>query len=299
MTRPLVLQYIIDLTNTKNKKDSINFVMIDMLKNLLILSMVATLISCQTVNTTSSGRVGVNRTQYMFSGLSERQVQASAATAYQQEITKARQQGMLNKDMKQYARVKSIANRLIPHTAVFRPDALSWNWEVNVQNNEQLNAYCMPGGKIMVYSGIIQKLNLSDDELAAVMGHEIAHALREHGRERMSEQMGRQAIVGLGSAVLGLNEESTNLAGMVANVTFGLPHSRTHETEADLMGLELMARAGYNPNAAVNVWKKMGAFAKGSPPEFLSTQPSSSSRIRDLSLNVPRVMPLYQAEEKY
>ncbi|MEE9221847.1 MAG: M48 family metalloprotease, partial [Nitrosomonadaceae bacterium] len=141
-----------------------------MLKKLLILLMLATLTACQTVNTTSSGRVGVNRTQWMFSGLSERQVQASAATAYQQEIAKAKQQGVLNKDKKQYARVRSIANRLIPHTVVFRPDALSWAWEVNVQNNDQLNAYCMPGGKIMVYSGIIQKLNLSDDELAAVMG---------------------------------------------------------------------------------------------------------------------------------
>ena len=269
-----------------------------MLKKLLILLMLATLAACQTVNTTSSGRVGVNRTQWMFSGLSERQVQASAATAYQQEIAKAQQRGVLNKDMKQYARVKSIANRLIPHTAVFRPDALSWAWEVNVQNNDQLNAYCMPGGKIMVYSGIIQKLNLSDDELAAVMGHEIAHALREHGRERMSEQMAEQAIVGVGAAALGLSEESANLAGMVANVTFGLPHSRTHETEADLMGLELMARAGYNPNAAVNVWRKMSEATKGSPPEFLSTHPSSSSRIRDIRLNVPRVMPLYQAAKK-
>lgn len=270
-----------------------------MLKKHLILLMIATLTACQTVNTTSSGRVGVNRIQWMFSGLSEKQVQTSAATAYQQEITKAQQKGMLNKDKKQYARVKSIANRLITHTVTFRPDALSWAWEVNVQNNDQLNAYCMPGGKIMVYSGIIQRLNLSDDELAAVMSHEIAHALREHGRERMSEQMAEQAIVSVGALALGLSEESTNLAAMVANVTFGLPHSRTHETEADLMGLELMARAGYNPNAAVNVWRKMGEAAKGSPPEFLSTHPSSSSRIRDLSLNVPRVMPLYQAARKY
>ena len=269
-----------------------------MLTKLLILLMLATLAACQTVNTTSSGRVGVNRTQWMFSGLSERQVQASAATAYQQEIAKAQQQGVLNKDMKQYARVKSIANRLIPHTVVFRPDALSWAWEVNVQNNDQLNAYCMPGGKIMVYSGIIQKLNLSDDELAAVMGHEIAHALREHGRERMSEQIAEQAIVGVGAAALGLSEESANLASMVANVTFGLPHSRTHETEADLLGLELMARAGYNPNAAVKVWRKMSKATKGNPPEFLSTHPSSSSRIRDLRLNVPRVMPLYRAAKK-
>jgi len=271
---------------------------IEMLKKLLILLMVATLTACQTVNTTSSGRVGVNRTQWMFSGLSERQVQASAATAYREEIAKAQKQGMLNKDKKQYVRVKSIANRLIPHTVVFRPDALSWAWEVNVQNNDQLNAYCMPGGKIMVYSGIIQKLNLSDDELAAVMGHEIAHALREHGRERMSEQMAEQTIVGVGAAALGLSGESTSLVGMVANVTFGLPHSRTHEREADLIGLELMARAGYNPNAAVNVWRKMGEAAMSSPPEFLSTHPSSSSRIRDLRLNVPRVMPLYRVAKK-
>ncbi|TFH11100.1 MAG: M48 family peptidase [Nitrosomonadales bacterium] len=270
-----------------------------MFRKLLLLLMVALLTACQTVNTTSSGRVGVNRAQYMFSGLSEKQVQTSAATAYQQEITKANQQGMLNQDKKLYARVKLIADRLISHTVTFRSDASSWAWEVNVQSNDQLNAYCMPGGKIMVYSGIIQKLTLSDDELAAVMGHEIAHALREHGRERMSEQMAEKVIVGVGAMALGLSEESTSLVGMVTNVTFGLPHSRTHETEADLMGLELMARAGYNPNAAANVWRKMGRVSKNNPPEFLSTHPSSSSRIRDLNLNVPKVMPLYQAAKKY
>ncbi len=269
-----------------------------MMKKVLVLVALAALVACQSVKTTSSGTVGVERKQRMFRGLSSEQVNESAVAAYQAELKKAKQKNALNTNQAQLARLRTIASRLTPHTGAFRQDAPNWAWEVNLQTSEELNAYVMPGGKIMFYSGIIDKLKLTDAEIAAVMGHEIAHALREHGRERMSQQMGQQAVVAVGAAVLGLGEGGANLIGMVAQVTFGLPHSRTHESEADIVGLELMARGGYDPNAAVNVWKKMAEAAKGGPPEFMSTHPSHASRIKDLENNIPKVMPLYQAAAK-
>ena len=149
-----------------------------------------------------------------------------------------------------------------------------------------------------VYTGIIAQLKLSDDELAAIMGHEIAHALREHGRERVSQQMATGVAVGVAGALLGLGSGGTDLAGMVAQVTFTLPYSRLHEQEADRIGVELAARAGYDPRAAVSVWKKMAQAGGGGPPEILSTHPSPASRIKDLEVYADRVMPLYQATRR-
>jgi predicted Zn-dependent protease len=157
----------------------------------------------------------------------------------------------------------------------------------------------MPGGKMAVYTGIIDQLKLTDDELAAIMGHEIAHALREHGRERVSQQMATATAVGVAGALLGLGSGGTDLAGMVAQVTFTLPNSRGHEQEADRIGVELAARAGYDPRAAVSVWQKMAqAAGSGGSPEILSTHPSPASRIKDLEDYSARVMPLYQAARR-
>jgi predicted Zn-dependent protease len=152
----------------------------------------------------------------------------------------------------------------------------------------------MPGGKIMVYSGLVEKLNLTDAELAAVLGHEMAHALREHSRERVSRAMTQQIALAGVAVLTGAGEGVQNMAGTVAAVTFQLPHSREQESEADTIGLELMARAGFDPNAAVSVWKKMIAAEQGGTPQFLSTHPSPASRIQDLQGLVPKVMPLYQ-----
>jgi predicted Zn-dependent protease len=149
-----------------------------------------------------------------------------------------------------------------------------------------------------VYSGIIDKLNLSDDELAAIIGHEIAHALREHGRERASQQAAQNAVLGIGGALLGIGDIGTGLAQIVADVTYGLPNSREFEREADRMGVELAARAGYDPRAAVTLWQKMAQVGGGGPPQFLSTHPSSSSRIQDLQTYSSQVMPLYNAARR-
>lgn len=252
--------------------------------------------ACQTVQTTSPGAVGVERKQQML--VSSEDIDKGAAQAYAQELAKAREKGTLNRDQAQLQRVRGIAQRLIPQVRVFRPDAVQWDWQVNVQSSKELNAYCMPGGRIMVYTGLIEKLDLTDDELSAVIGHEIAHALREHSRERVSRAYAQQLALAGVAAVAGVGGSTLDLANQVATVTFQLPHSREQEAEADRIGLELMARAGYDPRAAVNVWQKMAKASEGGPPEFLSTHPSGSSRITDLQANLPRVMPLYQAARR-
>jgi predicted Zn-dependent protease len=254
---------------------------------------------CATVETTAPGAVGVERKQHML--VSEETVEQGAVEAYAQEVTHAREKGALNANPAVVAQVRRVTDRLIPQTAAFRSDALQWQWEVNVQSTKELNAYAMPGGKVMVYTGLIETLHLSDAELAAVVGHEMAHALREHTRERVSRQYGQQlALAGL-AVLTGAGQGALDLANMVGSVTFQLPHSREQESEADLMGLELMARAGYDPHAAIILWQKMAAQeqsagAKGS--DFLSTHPSGATRIRDLEAAIPRVMPLYRAAQK-
>ncbi len=261
----------------------------------LILSM-ASLGGCQTVETTQAGTVGVDRDQRM--ALSSEEVNKAAAQAYREAMQDAAKKGVLNRDKAQLRRVRNVANRLIAHSAVFRKDAPSWQWEVNVISSPEINAWCMPGGKMAVYTGLIEKLKVTNEELAAVMGHEMAHALREHGRERASQQVAQQTVIGIGAALLGIGEVGAGLVNIVADVTVGLPYARKYETEADRIGVELAARAGYDPRAAVSLWKKMAQGAGGGPPQFLSTHPEPEARIADLQEYSARVMPLYQAAGK-
>lgn len=255
------------------------------------------LVGCATVQTTNPGTVGIDRKQQML--VSEEDIEKGAAQAYAQEVRKARDAGKLNADRALTVRVRNIAQRLIPVTRVFRPDAPQWRWKVNTLETKELNAYAMPGGKIMVYSGLADKLQLTDAELAAVIGHEIAHALREHTRERVSRAYAQQLALAGVAVVTGAGEQVLNIANTVAAVTFQLPHSREQEAEADVIGLELMARAGYDPNAAVSVWKKMmNAEGNGGPPEFLSTHPAPQTRIEGLQALVPKVMPLYEQSRR-
>ena len=262
------------------------------------LVLAASLASCKTVRTTQGGAVGVDRAQTMSALVSTGQLEEGAAQAYRQTLTQASQKGQLNQDGAQTNRVRAIAQRLIPHTAAFRQDAPGWKWEVNVINSPEVNAWCMPGGKIAVYSGLIQKLGATDDEIAAVMGHEIAHALREHARERASQQINAGIVAAGVGVALGGGQGSMDMAGMVANLTYNLPNSRLHETEADRIGVELAARAGFDPRAAVSLWEKMRRVSSGGPPQWLSTHPSSDTRIRDLQDYSARVMPLYEAARR-
>ncbi len=257
---------------------------------------VASIAGCAPVRTTQAGAVGVDRSQAML--VSSAQIDKAAGQQYAQVIAAARQKGLLDRDPAQVQRVRTIANRLIVQTGVFRRDAPGWSWEVHVITSDQLNAWCMPGGKMAVYTALIEKLKLTDDELAAIMGHEIAHALREHGRERVSQQMATALAVGVASAALGLGQGGAQLADMVAQVTFTLPNSRLHEQEADRIGVELAARAGYDPRAAVVVWQKMAQTGGNSPPQILSTHPSPESRIKDLEVYAQKVLPLYEAARR-
>ena len=251
------------------------------------------LAACATVQTTQPGAVGISRRQTML--VSEQSVEQGAQQAYATELQQGRTSGKLNTDPSLEARIQRIAAKLIPVTAAFRPDAPNWKWEVNTLTTPDINAYAMPGGKIMVYSGLVEGLKLTDAEIAAVMGHEISHALREHTRERVSRDYEQQiALTGL-ALVTGIDASVVDLAGAVSSVTFQLPHSRQQEAEADVMGLELMARAGYDPHAAISLWNKMMAAEKNAPPQFLSTHPASANRVAELEKHIPQVMPLYQA----
>lgn len=251
---------------------------------------------CATVQTTRPGAVGIERKQTML--VSEESVEQGAGRAYDTELQNAQGGGKLNSDPALTTRVRRVAKKLIPVTTAFRPDAPNWKWEVNTLTTPEINAYAMPGGKIMVYSGLVEKLQLSDAELAAVLGHEISHTLREHTRERVSRAYEQRIALAGVAVVTGMNAGAMDLANEVASVTFQLPHSREQEAEADVMGLELMARADYDPHAAVTLWKKMMAADRSAPPQFLSTHPSSENRIAELERHIPQVEPLYQAARR-
>lgn len=266
------------------------------LRNSLCVVAAGVLAACQSVQTTGGGEVGVSRSQMMMVSASE--VEQASAKQYDEVLAEARKQGVLNRDASQVQRVRGITKRLVAQVPAFRQDALAWQWETNVIQSDELNAWCMAGGKMAIYSGLIEQLKLTDDEIAAVMGHEIAHALREHARERVSRSMATGIGVSVVGAVLGAGAVGQDLMGKVASVTFELPHSRLHETEADRIGVELAARAGYDPRAAVSLWNKMATRSAGAPPQWLSTHPGHAERQRELAAASERVMPLYQAAKR-
>lgn len=222
------------------------------------------------------------------------QIEQSAAQQYAQMLAQAaNQRALAPKDHAQLQRLRSIAAKIIPFAPDWNPRARNWRWEVNLIGSRQINAFCMPGGKIAFYTGILQTLKLTDDEVAMVMGHEVAHALREHARERMGKGMATELGVSAISHLLGLGQLGQTLTGYGAQL-LTLEFSREDESEADLVGMELAARAGYDPRAGISLWQKMGAANKGAPPQWLSTHPSGSTRIADIEANLPRVLPLFE-----
>jgi predicted Zn-dependent protease len=265
--------------------------------NKLLIIFVFLISSCTT--TTLNTESEVTRKQFVL--LPSFMALSMANEGYQQAKQKAEESNQLNQDVYQLNEIRKISYRLIDEVRYFRPDAKSWNWEINLQSNDQVNAYCMPGGKIMVFTGLLDKAASTNDEIAAVIGHEIAHALREHGRERMSTSLLQQIGV-LGFAIY-ISDSSNNRAikniavqGVAIGTTlfFALPNNREQEREADKIGLELAARAGYNPLAAVSLWRKMDELNNASPPEFLSTHPSNENRIADIKSHSDKIMHLYE-----
>jgi predicted Zn-dependent protease len=222
------------------------------------------------------------------------EVERGAALQYDQLKQHARQQRALAPDNHpQVLRLRAIARKMLPFTSKWNDRAKGWRWEVNLVGSNQINAFCMPGGKIAFYTGIIDSLKLTDDELAVVMGHEIAHALREHARERMGKQAATNLGANLASQILKLGNLGNMALGAGSNL-LTLKFSRDDEAEADIVGLELTARAGYNPTAGISLWKKMQQAAKGAPPQWLSTHPASNTRIAEITKHLPEVMPLYE-----
>ena len=224
----------------------------------------------------------------------------SAAQQYQQMLQQAKaQRALAPAGHPQLQRLHAIAKRLIPHAAPWNDRARQWRWEVNLIGSSQVNAFCMPGGKIAFYTGILDQLKLTDDEAAMIMGHEMAHALREHARERIAKTQGTNLALRLGSQLLGLGDLG-NVAASLGGQLLTLQFSRSDESDADLVGLELAARGGYQPSAAVSLWQKMGNATGGKQGglAFLSTHPSGPARIRELEQNVPRVQGLYEAARR-
>jgi len=234
-----------------------------------------------------------------LSGLvSEQQVEQAAVRQYAGMLSQANQKRALAPDNHpQLVRLRAIADRLIPHTTEWNPRSRDWRWEVNLIGSKAINAFCMPGGKIAFFYGILSQLKLSDDEVAMIMGHEMAHALREHAREQMGKNMATRGAIEIGAAICGLGTGGRLLAdagGQLLTLKFG----RSDETEADLIGLELAARAGYDPNAGVTLWQKMAAASKRSNLEFLSSHPTGPTRISGIQRNIPQVEGLYRRASK-
>jgi len=255
--------------------------------HLVALALATMLAACATSPT--------GRTQLML--VSEQQAIGASRQAYVQEMDKYRKAGKLVTDPRLLKRVEVITERLVAQAVTMRPDSARWEWSVQVIDEPKtVNAWCMAGGRMAIYTGLIQKVDPTDDELAQVMGHEIAHALANHTAERMSVAMASQAGVLAAGILLDQSPSSMAATAAAAQLAVNLPNSRTAESEADRIGIELAAKAGYDPRAAVTLWRKMGAVGGGkAPPQFLSTHPDDAQRQQRLGALVPQMLPYYQA----
>jgi predicted Zn-dependent protease len=238
-------------------------------------------------------RADVGRESRFSRFISADQVEQSATQQYGYLKREANGKAVLARDDEpQVVRLRAIAQRIIPFAASWNSRAAAWRWEVNLIHKKDLNAFCMPGGKIAFYDGLLVRLQLSDDEVAMIMGHEMAHALREHARERMGKTAATRVGAGLISSLFGLGDlgdAALNIGGQLLTLRF----SREDESEADLIGLDLASRAGYDPKAGVTLWQKMMKAAESAPPEFISTHPAGPTRVRDMEAALPKVLPLY------
>ncbi len=256
-------------------------------KSLLLLAVFALLAGCAANPITG-------RSQFMV--VPERMAIGESAAAYNAMMGELGKKRKIESDGERTKKVREITDRLIAQAVRFRPDSASWNWEVQVINDPKtVNAFCMAGGKMAIYSGMWEKLKATDDEIANVMGHEIGHALANHTQERMSIAYGTGIGTQIAAIALGARDQTAALMQQAAVLAIALPNSRESESEADQIGIELAARAGYDPKAAVTLWEKMAKLGEGGPPEFLSTHPSPENRAARLKELGERVRPLYLA----
>lgn len=269
------------------------------MKKLKLTSAVLALLLCAGAMAQNDG-IPVSKLSRMrgLAGADAAQFDQQSKLQYNQMLAEAHKKDAVATDSNpQLIRLRAIAKRIIPFTARWNPDAAKWDWQVNLLRSDTVNAFCMPGGRIAFYNGILTKLNLTDDEVAMVMGHEIAHALREHAREQAGKNnvtslLGRVAGAA-GAAYFGLDPRLGDAVGSGAAKVASLSFSRTDETEADLVGMDLAARAGFDPRAGIALWQKMGAINKNQPISFLSTHPAGKDRIKEMNANMHLVLPVY------
>ncbi len=233
------------------------------------------------------------RRQFLL--VSEESAIVASRESYLTQINEANKAGKLVDDPDITGRVERITSRLVAQAVMMRPETANWEWSVEVIDEpEMVNAWCMAGGRMAVYTGLIAKIAPTDDELAQVRGHEIAHALANHTAERMSIATVTQAAIAVAGIVSEESAEAMTAGALLATYAVQMPNSRASESEADEIGIELAAKAGYNPNAAITLWRKMGAESGGGPPQFMSTHPSPENRQQRLAELAPTVMPYYQ-----
>ena len=257
------------------------------------LSGLAPVAYCQEREPESSEGIRVEKPSAFAKLVPAEQLERSAQQQFVKMKAEASKKNALADDNDpQLIRLKQIADRLLPHTTRWNPRANQWAWEVQLFKSNTINAFCMPGGKIGFYQGILEKLKLTDDEVAMIMGHEMAHALREHSRAQLAKNQVTGIGAGLLSSLLGLGEVGRTVMDYGAQLTI-LKFSRDDESEADLIGMDIAARGGFDPRAGVTLWRKMSAASKNAPPQWLSTHPSGNNRIRDIERNLDKVLPLY------
>jgi Zn-dependent protease with chaperone function len=241
------------------------------------------------------GQVDVGQSSRLRTLVPADELEFAAAQQYGELLQEARaKRALAQESHPQLQRLRQISTRLIADAPRWNERARQWKWEVNLIGSNSINAFCMPGGKIAIFTGLLDKLKLTDDETAMVVGHEMAHALREHARERIAKSQGTGALLSLGAQLFGLGQLG-DVAANIGTQLLTLKFSRDDEIEADLVGLEMGARAAFNPQASVSLWEKMGrASGNGGGPAFLSTHPTGPDRTRRLAENIPRVQGLYQ-----
>jgi len=263
------------------------------LKRVFALTMGALLMACAPVNPSPKDGVKVGDSSSLKSMVPASSLEQAAARQYADIKKKAGAKNALMPDTHpQVIRLRTIANKILPHAEIWNPESKKWQWEINLIASDEVNAFCMPGGKIAFYTGILEKLKLNDDEVATIMGHEVAHALREHARERIAKAQLTNIGANVVSQAVGLGSLGNQALGQGLQL-LGLSFSRSDEKDADLVGMDLAARAGYDPRAGISLWQKMGQLNKEKPPEWLSTHPSGESRIYEIQRNLADVMPLY------
>ncbi|WP_151710714.1 M48 family metallopeptidase [Acinetobacter brisouii] len=232
-----------------------------------------------------------------MSGADSATLNANAATTFSKMRTEAQQKGQLDTSSNTYRRINAVLLRMQPYANQANQTGQAFQWQLAVLKSDEINAYVAPGGKVVFYTGIVNKLNLTDAEIAAVMGHEMTHALEEHSKNKLGAQVLTSLAVNVGKSYVGdaaggLGATALDLGSQVG---VGLPYSRSLESRADYGGLMLMAKAGYNPQAAITLWEKMNKLEGAGGPAFMSTHPSNSQRIDAMRKNLPAAMAVYNS----